>query len=88
MEPHEAVDLAQNAIRIALLISAPALVTGLAIGLITGLVQALTQVQEQAIAFVPKLIGTILALTLTLPWALSQIVDYTRELFEQVPGAL
>jgi flagellar biosynthetic protein FliQ len=84
MEPHEAIDLARDAIRITLLVSAPVLVTGLLIGLAMGLIQALTQIQEQAVAFVPKLIGTILVLTLTLPWVLTNFIDYTRELFEQI----
>lgn len=88
METHEAVDLARDAIRITLLISTPALVAGLVIGLVVGLLQALTQIQEQAIAFVPKLVGTILALTLALPWIMTQFIDYTRELFEQIPGSL
>ncbi|MBL9125860.1 MAG: flagellar biosynthesis protein FliQ [Planctomycetaceae bacterium] len=88
MQTTEAIDLVREAIRIMLLISAPALATGLLIGLVVGLLQALTQVQEQAISFVTKLVGTILALTLTLPWILTQFLDYTRELFQAIPGSL
>lgn len=88
MQPQDAVDLMQNALRIALLISAPALIAGLAIGLIVGLLQALTQIQEQTIAFVPKLVGTLLVLTVALPWAMMQFIDYTRELFVGIPSSL
>ncbi len=88
MESHEAIDLAREAIRITLLVSSPALIAGLVIGLIVGLLQALTQIQEQAISFVPKLVGTIVAVTLALPWILTQFLDYTRELFQQIPSSL
>lgn len=88
MEPHEAIDLARDAIRVSLLVSAPLLLTGLVIGLVMGLLQALTQIQEQTIAFVPKLVGAVLVLTLALPWILTHFVDYTRELFQQIPWAL
>lgn len=88
MQPHEAVDAAREALRITLMISAPALVAALAIGLVVGLLQALTQIQEQSLVFVPKLVGTLLVVTLALPWALGIFLDYTRELFLQIPGGL
>ncbi len=51
-----------------LLISSPILLAGMVVGLIVGLAQALTQVQEQTVAFVPKLVIMILGLSLCLPW--------------------
>ena len=64
MNPQDAVDLAREAIVIATLIAAPVLVAGMVVGLIVGLMQALTQIQEQTVAFVPKLIAMVLALGL------------------------
>jgi flagellar biosynthetic protein FliQ len=58
------------------------------VGLVVGLLQALTQIQEQTVAFVPKLFAMILVLSLTLPWLITQVVDYARELIENIPKTL
>ncbi|TWT86506.1 Flagellar biosynthetic protein FliQ [Pseudobythopirellula maris] len=88
MEPQQAIDLGREALLVTSLISAPVLLAGMGIGLTIGLVQALTQIQEQTVAFVPKLVAMAVALALTLPWTLSQLVSYTRELFENIPNSL
>lgn len=88
MQPQDVVDLARNAILITLLLSAPALVAGLVVGLLVGLLQALTQVQEQTVAFVPKLLAMFLVLAVSLPWLLSQMSDYVVDLFNNIPGSL
>jgi flagellar biosynthesis protein FliQ len=84
MEPQDAIDMARQAIMMSLLISAPVLVAGLLVGLIIGLLQALTQIQEQTVAFVPKLLAMVLVLSLTLPWLISQMTQYTQEVFANV----
>ncbi len=84
MEPQDAIDMARQAIMMSLLISAPVLVAGLLVGLIIGLLQALTQIQEQTVAFVPKLLAMVLVLSLTLPWLVSQMTQYTQEVFANV----
>jgi flagellar biosynthesis protein FliQ len=88
MDPQDAIDLAREAVMITLWISAPVLIVGMVVGLVVGLIQALTQVQEQTVAFVPKLFAMILVLSLTLPWLISQLVDYTRDLYENIPKSL
>ena len=88
MQPHDIVDLARNAILITLLLSAPALIAGLVVGLLVGLLQALTQVQEQTVAFVPKLLAMFLVLAVSLPWLISQMSDYIVDLYTNIPGNL
>jgi flagellar biosynthesis protein FliQ len=88
MDPQDAVNLARDAVMLTLWISAPVLIVGMAVGLLIGLVQALTQVQEQTVAFVPKLFAMIVVFALTLPWLMTHVVDYTRELIENIPRAL
>ena len=61
MHPQDAVDLGREALVIATLIAAPVLLAGMLVGLLIGLLQALTQIQEQTVAFVPKLIAMVLA---------------------------
>ncbi len=88
MDPQDAVDLVHEALMLALTVSAPVLAVGMIVGLTVALIQALTQVQEQTVAFVPKLFAMLLVLSLTLPWLLGQVVDYARQIFEGIPGSL
>lgn len=88
MEPQAAIDLAREALLVGLKVAAPLLLTGLVAGLVIGLLQAMTQVQEPTVAFVPKLLLMVLALALTLPWLLGQLVEYSRELISEIPGRL
>ncbi|MDX1806924.1 MAG: flagellar biosynthesis protein FliQ, partial [Paenisporosarcina sp.] len=57
----------------------------LAVGLIVSVFQAMTQIQEQTLAFVPKIIAVFLALVLFGPWMLTLLLDFTRDLFQQLP---
>lgn len=86
MAPQDAIDLAREALWTALLIGSPVLLAGMAIALVVGLLQALTQVQEQTVAFVPKIVAMILALSLTLPWLISRMVQYSTDLITQIPA--
>jgi flagellar biosynthetic protein FliQ len=50
-----------------------------------GLVQSATQVQEQTIAFVPKLAGVALVVVLGGHWMLAQIMGFTTDLYAMIP---
>jgi len=88
MNPQDAIDLGREALVIATLISAPVLLAGMLVGLIIGLIQALTQIQEQTVAFVPKLVAMIVALGLSMPWVLTRLIEYSRELIANIPNSL
>jgi flagellar biosynthetic protein FliQ len=88
MDPQVAVDLSRDALVVATLIVAPALLAGMVVGLVVGLLQALTQIQEQTVAFVPKLLAMVLALGLSLPWVLTRLVEYSRELITNIPNTM
>ncbi len=85
MEPGLAVDLAQRALYIVLLIIAPVLGAGLLTGLIVAVMQATTQIQEQTLAFVPKIFAVLIALGLFGPWMLSTVMDFVVEIYENIP---
>ncbi|MCA9270161.1 MAG: flagellar biosynthetic protein FliQ [Planctomycetales bacterium] len=88
MAPQDAVDLTRQAILLALLIGSPVLVVGMAIGLIVGLLQALTQVQDQTIAFVPKILAMLAMLSLCLPWIVEKLMQYSTDLIADVPRVI
>lgn len=80
------VDLARNAVLIAFVLAGPMLVVALGVGLIISIFQAVTQIQEQTLAFVPKLIAVAVVFLVALPWMLQLAVKYTTELFRSLPS--
>jgi len=80
------VDLGQQALWITVLISLPLLGVALAFGLIIGIVQAATSVNESTLSFIPKLAAMALSLALFGNWQIATLVDYTRSLFQRIPG--
>ena len=77
--------IANEAVKVTLLLSAPMLIVGLIIGLVISIFQAVTQVQEMTLTFVPKIIGVMVALIIALPWMINIIVTYTQNLFNSIP---
>lgn len=80
------VDLARNTVLLALVLAAPMLVVALGVGLIVSVLQAVTQIQEQTLAFVPKLVAVAAVFLVALPWMLQLAVRYTTELFRSIPS--
>ncbi len=82
MDAPAAIDLCRATLMAAVVIAAPMLLVGMAAGLAVGLLQALTQVQDQTVAFVPKLLAMAAAMVACLPWLLTRLVEFTRHVFE------
>jgi len=82
MDAGTAVDLCRATLMSAVIIAAPVLLVGMAAGLLVGLMQALTQVQDQTVAFVPKILAMAAVLVACLPWLLTRMVEFTRVVFE------
>ncbi|HHX51564.1 MAG TPA: flagellar biosynthesis protein FliQ [Clostridia bacterium] len=75
------VNLAREALVLALLLAAPALGLGLLVGLVISIFQATTQIQEQTLTFVPKIVAVLLSLLLFGSWMLTTLMDFTSSLF-------
>jgi flagellar biosynthetic protein FliQ len=88
MDAQDAVDLGRQAIVVSLLIGSPLLLAGMMVGLLVGLLQAVTQIQEQTIAFVPKLVVMVLTIALLAPWLINQMVQYAHDLVVSIPSKL
>ncbi|QWU18447.1 flagellar biosynthesis protein FliQ [Paenibacillus sophorae] len=74
------IGLAGQAVYLVLEVSAPMLILGLVVGLIISIFQATTQIQEQTLAFVPKIVAVLLALLLFGPWIITKLVDFTTRI--------
>lgn len=86
MDAASAVDLCRATLMSAVVIAAPMLLVGMAAGLSVGLIQALTQVQDQTVAFVPKILAMAAVLIACLPWLVVRMVDFTQTVFENAGG--
>lgn len=85
MTPETIITLGQRAMELAILLSAPLLLTGLAVGVLVSLFQAATQINEMTLSFVPKLVALVLVLMLAGSWMLELLVDFTRNLMKDIP---
>ncbi len=79
------IQMVVDALRIAMMISAPMLLTALVVGILISLFQSVTQIQEMTLTFIPKILATFLALMISLPWMLQTLMDYFTHLFESIP---
>lgn len=77
--------VAQRALEMTLLLSAPLLLTALLVGLLVGIFQAATQINEMTLSFIPKLLGMAAAVVVAGPWMLKVLVSYTRDLIMSIP---
>lgn len=85
MDQGVVIDVAQEAIKVVLMISAPILGLGLLVGLIVSIVQATTQIQEASLSFIPKVLAISLALIIFGPWMMNMMYGFTVRLFENIP---
>lgn len=84
MTGNEVLDLARDTLLLTVKISAPVMVIGLAVGLVVSLVQALTQIQEQTLAFVPKILAIFLALYLFMPFMSASLNNFMIQLADMI----
>ena len=70
---------------IVLLVSAPMLGLGLIVGRLVAVFQATTSIQEQTLAFIPKIIAVFVAILIFGPWMLSILVEYFTNIFVNLP---
>lgn len=75
------IDIAEKGIYMVLIIAGPLMVIALIVGLVVSIFQATTQIQEQTLAFVPKIVAVLLGLILMAPWMLSHLLSYANEIF-------
>jgi flagellar biosynthetic protein FliQ len=86
--PQTVVTIGQQALMVMLLLAAPLLLTSLVVGLCVSVLQAATQINEMTLTFIPKLVGTLVALVVAGPWMMTYFVDYVRRLFESIPATI
>ena len=86
MTPEVVMELGEQTLMIVAMLAGPLLIAALGVGLLIGIFQAATQIQEMTLSFIPKLAALAIALVIGGPWMLRTIVEFTTELFMQIPA--
>jgi flagellar biosynthesis protein FliQ len=86
--PETVMSVGTHALEVTLMLAAPLLLVALVVGLLVGIFQAATQINEMTLSFIPKLVAMAATIAIAGPWMLKLIVNYTRELFESIPGLI
>lgn len=77
----DGLDHVREALMIALIVSAPILGAGVIVGLVISIFQAVTQIQEQTLAFVPKIVAMIVVTVVLLGWISMQVMEFAAAMF-------
>jgi flagellar biosynthetic protein FliQ len=80
------ISIATQAMNLAFKVAMPLLMAGLVVGLIVSVFQAVTQIQEQTLAFIPKIVAIAAVLVILGPWMLGQVLTYTNDLYSSIPA--
>ena len=85
MNQDTVINLATQAMMLALKIAGPILLLGLIIGLLVSIFQAVTSIQEQSLSFIPKIVGVAVLIVVLGPWMLGQLIGYAQNLWMSIP---
>ena len=74
------VGLAREALKTALYVAAPALIVSMVVGLSVSIFQVVTSLQDQTVAFVPKVMAVMLVVV-SFPWMMRTMIAFTAHMF-------
>lgn len=83
LTPEIAVDLVSESLHLVMLLVVLLIVPGLVVGLVVSLFQAATQINEQTLSFLPRLLVTLLAVSLLGRWMATSLMDFCVSVFER-----
>lgn len=86
MNLEDFIRVASYGVETAMLVSAPVLMMGLTAGILVSIMQAATQINDAALAFIPKIGAAVLALVIFGPWMISQMVGFATYSINQIPN--
>jgi flagellar biosynthetic protein FliQ len=75
------VELAREALKTALYVAGPALIVSMVVGLAISVFQVVTSLQDQTVAFVPKVLAVMAVVVLSFPWMIRVMVQFTARMF-------
>jgi flagellar biosynthetic protein FliQ len=88
MDSQQVFTLGQQSLWMLLMVSAPLLLTVLAVGLVVSIFQAATQIHEATLSFVPKIIAAVTVLAIAGPWMLTSLVEFIQRTLQAIPSVV
>lgn len=86
MENDWVMEIVNQAIQVAMMLSAPMLIGALVVGILVSIFQAVTQINEQTLSFIPKILVIVVALVIFSPWMIEVLTSFTRDLIVRIPS--
>jgi flagellar biosynthetic protein FliQ len=77
----QATALVRHTLLMALIVSSPMLVIGLAVGIFVSMLQAVTQIQEQTLSFIPKVVAMVASAIILMPWIAMRLIEFSSAMF-------
>ena len=84
MSQSEVISILTDAIYTTILASAPMLIIAIVVGLIVSIFQATTQINEQTLAFVPKIVAILLSILLFAGFIINTLTGFTLRLYQSI----
>lgn len=84
MQEADVATVLRDCMVVVLKVGGPPMLAALVIGLVMSLLQAITQINEQTLAFLPKVIGIGVTLTVLGAFMMATLVAYTQSLFDRL----
>ena len=78
------ISIAETAIYTVLIVSGPLLLIALGVGLAVSIFQATTSIQEQTLAFAPKIVAVFLGLVFFGPFMISMMTSYFHDILNNL----
>jgi len=75
------IDMAREALKTALYVSAPALAVSMIVGLSVSIFQVVTSLQDQTVAFVPKVVAVMGTIVVCFPFMMRIMVQFATHMF-------
>ena len=85
MTPEYVTGFFLEAIKTAIILAAPILLSGLVVGVLISVIQAATSINEMTMTFIPKMLAVAIALLIFFPWMLQVMIEYTQNLLTNLP---
>ncbi|MCD4667301.1 MAG: flagellar biosynthesis protein FliQ [Sulfurimonas sp.] len=80
------IGLGVETFKMALMLALPGLLTGMFLGLAVSIFQATTQINEMTLSFIPKILGVVIVIVLTMPWMLNSMTDFATNILNMIPN--
>lgn len=77
-------NILREAVYTTIVCAAPMLIVAMVVGLVISIFQATTQINEQTLAYAPKVVGVLAALVLFSGMITGRLMDFTTSLFDSI----